>query len=114
MTDVDLKFELAKYLTDEISISPALPEDNRRHFSKARAAYLYWNHNSLEVRDSELLEICHRIEEKFNRKQQMQYTIQLQVAIGTHHPDWVWNLLHATWQYRARAIIEVIGQPNDK
>lgn len=89
MTDTKLKLKLAEYLPEEIEVSDF---DGK----------LQWCQDCALVLDTELLEICHRIEGKMTPKQETDYTYLIDVSN-------ISNPIMATWQQRATAIIQTLG-----
>jgi hypothetical protein len=87
-TDEQLKAALAKMLPDKINFG---------HNSKA----LFWS-TGKTVLDTELLHLCHLVEDDFNSKQQDDYGKELYKLIPYGK-----MLFSATWQQRVTALAKV-------
>jgi hypothetical protein len=101
-TDDQLKQALAKMLPDHISFRQ-FKDDN------AEFGYLYWkdkNQHPLqsEVRNTELLHLCHLVEETLNEIESAEYAELLRPIAGNYKLLW-----HATWQQRVVMLAKVKG-----
>lgn len=93
MTETTLKLKLAELLPEE------LENDGLGIAWKSR--YSFANYR---VEDTELLEICHRIEKKLTRTCYHDFEVNLMKVMQRKQ-----RLLLADWQQRAQALIETLN-----
>ena len=96
MTEQDLKLALAKMLPEKIVLyhNPQFPE----------LATIRWMKDGRELQETEWLHVCWLVEETMVGSDSWgRYLVEMATT--------PWNeLIHATWQQRAAALIKVKGQ----
>jgi hypothetical protein len=98
--DKALALELAKYLPEELEIIGTI---------------LCWKYAPCgKVKDTEYLEIVHRIEKKLQGAQWIHYIENLKKQFKPRQLYWFGTLVHAPWHARFRAIIQTLGNPEPK
>lgn len=118
MTNTELKLKLADYLPEELEIFNIPANKYREAWIFLKWKGVSWGDS--EVKGTELLEICHRIERKMTPVQQIQYIERLSMDLNMIDYGYCpgessidlgvcFQVAHATWQQRATEIIQTLG-----
>ena len=109
MTTKDHEQKLKRFLVK------CLPEE--LHCAPGKFIYLYWLDRSgfvgASVKDTELLDLCHRIEMRLSDEDARDFRSRLMLNAAGHTPNYRTvesALCHATWIERAEALAELKGE----
>ncbi len=110
-TNEKLQLALVKMIPNHIM---GVIESNGRHWS---VTVFYWIDNKQRVTDREWPHVCWLIEQSLNRDKAIEFFSELNVitaaAIDENAEDKgaLWDLIHATWQQKAEALIRLQIEP---
>lgn len=102
-TDIELKQILAKMLPNKLKVIYKHFNNKPKEFAALKLS------SGDEVKETELLAICWELEETLVLKEQIDYEIELGLLTNCH-PSLTtlsFDRLHASWQHRTMALVEV-------